>query len=426
MPHNSRPMSLFVLGINHKTAPVEFREQLVFDAVQLPDALTELRALPDVTEAAIVSTCNRTELWCVMQDGDGEPVRAWFSRHRGLDDDEMGECLYSYTDDGAVRHLFRVACGLDSLVLGEPQILGQMKQAYRDASDSGTSGPVLGRAFQHAFSVAKQVRTDTGIGASPVSVAYAAVSLARQIFSKFNAHSALLIGAGDTIELTARHLRANGIGRLLIANRNLERAHTLAERFKGFAIRLDAIDAHLADSDIIVSATASPVPVLTCAQLKYALATRKRRPVFIADIAVPRDVEASVGELEDVYLYTVDDLKDVIDDSLRSRQEAAAEAEQIIELSVAHFSGVLRTLDAVDVIRSVRDRAGDARDESLDEATRMLARGEPVATVMHWLAHTLTNRLLHEPTVRMRDAGFAGDDASLAAARRLFGIKDGP
>ena len=424
MPHNSSPMSLFVLGINHKTAPLEIREQLTFDAVTLPDALQELGALPGVDETAIVSTCNRTELWCVLPAGDDTPVRAWFSRYRDLDDAAIGACVYVHRGDDAVRHLFRVACGLDSLVLGEPQILGQLKQAYRDARDVGASGAVIGRAFQHAFSVAKQVRTDTGIGASPVSVAYAAVSLARRIFAKFNAHSALLIGAGDTIELTARHLRANGIGRLLIANRNLERAHTLAERFNGFAIRLDALDAHLPDSDLIVSATASPGPILTLEQVRSALAKRKRRPVFIADIAVPRDVEAAVGELEDVYLYTVDDLKDVIDEGMRSRREAADEAEAIIELAVAHFSGVLRTLDAVDVIRGVRDRAGDARDETLDEATRMLARGEPPAEVMHWLAHRLTSRLLHEPTVRMRDAGFAGDDASLAAARRLFGIKD--
>ena len=417
-------MPLFVLGINHKTAPVAIREQMTFDAVQLPAALEALRALPGVDEATIVSTCNRTELWCVL-DGDDGPIRDWFSAYRDLGDEAIRACLYSYREDNAVRHLFRVACGLDSLVLGEPQILGQLKQAYRDAVDSGTSGPVLARAFQHAFSVAKQVRTDTGIGASPVSVAYAAVSLARRIFAKFNTHQALLIGAGDTIELTARHLRANGIGRLLVANRNLERAHELAERFKGFAIRLDAIGAHLADSDMIVSATAAPNAILTHAEIERALASRpKRKPMFIADIAVPRDVEPSVAELEDVYLYTVDDLKDVIDDGMRARREAADEAEQIIELAVAHFAGVLRTLDAVDVIRSVRDSAGDARDEVLDEAHRMLARGEPVQTVLHWLAHTLTNRLLHEPTVRMRNAGFEGDDESLAAARRLFGIKD--
>ncbi|MCA1797940.1 MAG: glutamyl-tRNA reductase [Xanthomonadaceae bacterium] len=417
-------MSIFVLGINHKTAPVEIREQLAFNAVSIPAALAELRAHAGVDEAAIVSTCNRTEVWFAAGHDELPAVRSWLAARRALDNDAVDACLYAHTDDAAVRHLFRVACGLDSLVLGEPQILGQLKHAYRDAVEAGAAGPVLSRAFQHSFSVAKQVRTDTGIGASPVSVAFAVVSLARQIFANFNNHTALLIGAGDTIELTARHLRAQGIGRLLIANRSIERAAELAARFNGIAFALDELDQHLVQADMIVSATASPVPVLTRAQVGKALAQRRHRPVFIADVAVPRDVESAVGDFEDVYLYTVDDLSNVIDESLRSRREAADEAEQIIELSVAQFAGALRTLDAVDTIRDLRDRAGRTRDDAVDEAARLLASGERPEFVLHWLGHTLTNRLLHQPTVRMRDAGFEGDREALANARRLLGLED--
>lgn len=415
-------MPIFVLGINHKTAPVAVREQLTFAPAQLPAALAELRALPGIDENAIVSTCNRTELWWASEHTGAHAVEAWLGQYRDLADDSIRSCLYVHAGSDAVRHLFRVACGLDSMVLGEPQILGQLKQAHREATEAGVSGPSLSRAFQHAFSVAKQVRTDTGIGASPVSVAFAAVRLAHQIFANFHDRTALLIGAGDTIELTARHLRAHGIGHLLIANRTLERAQDLAERFAGFAVRLENLDDHLADADIIVSATSSPAPVLTRVQVERAARSRRHRPVFIVDVAVPRDVEPAVADLEDVFLYSVDDLKDVIEEGLQSRREAADEAEGIITLAVAHFDGVLRTMDAVDTIRTLRDRAGRARDDTVDEAMRMLARGEPAETVLHWLAHSLTNRLLHEPTVHLRDAGFQGDADALASARRLLGL----
>lgn len=417
-------MSIFVLGINHKTAPVEIREQMTFSPDQLPLALGELREIPGIDEAVVVSTCNRTEVWSVQSAPDASALQSWFGRYRAIEDARVRECMYGLEGPEAIRHLFRVACGLDSLVLGEPQILGQLKQAYRDAIEHQAAGAVLSRAFQTAFSIAKQVRTDTGIGASPVSVAYAAVSLARQIFANFNSHSALLIGAGDTIELTARHLRANGIGRMLIVNRSVERAQDIAAQFNALAAPLDSLDAHLADADIIISATASPTPILSVSQMKAALAKRKRRPVFIVDVAVPRDVEAAVGNLEDIYLYSVDDLKGVIEDGMRSRQEAAEEAERIIDLGVAHFTGVLRTLDAVDTIRTLRDRASGARDETLDEATRMLARGDSPEHVLHWLAHTLTNKLMHQPTVHLRDASFQGDRETLTAARRLLGIAD--
>lgn len=411
-------MSIFVLGINHKTAPVELREQLTFQPGELPAVLAGLQALEGVHEVVVVATCNRTEVWCALRDeADAGAVRGWMESRAAVHG-----ALYQHHGSEAVRHLFRVACGLDSMILGEPQILGQLKQAYRDAHDAGTIGASLSRAFQQAFSVAKRVRTDTGIGAAPVSVAYAAVGLAKQIFANFNSHCALLVGAGDTIELTARHLRANGIGRLLVANRSLARAQSIAERFQGFATRLDALDTHLAEADIIITATASPHAILTRAQFERAAAGRRHRPVFIVDLAVPRDVEPAVGELEDVFLYSVDDLRGVVEEGLRARSEAADEAERIIDLGVAEFEGVLRTLGAVGTIRSLRDRAGEIRDETLAEATRMLARGDAADEVVLWLSHTLTSRLMHEPTVRLRDAGYQGDDDALAAARRLLGL----
>ncbi len=417
-------MPIFVLGINHKTAPVEIREQLTFAPDNVPAALAGLHGLAGVDEAVIVSTCNRTELWWTASDENTAIVESWLGAYRDLDDDAIRACLYRHCGDAAVRHLFRVACGLDSMVLGEPQILGQLKQAYREAQAANTAGATISRAFQQAFSVAKQVRTDTGIGASPVSVAFAAVRLAHRIFAGFNNHTALLVGAGDTIELTARHLRAHGIGHLVIANRSAASAERLAAGFGATAASLDGLETLLVDADIVVCATASAVPVLMRAHVEAAARTRRHRPMFIVDLAVPRDVEPAIADLEDVFLYTVDDLRGVIEDGLQSRREAADEAEAIIEFAVTHFGGTMRVGDAVETIRALRDRAAGARDATTDEAMRMLARGDSPEEVMTWLAHALTNRLLHDPTVNLRDAGFRGDAEALRAARRLLGLSD--
>ena len=253
-------MSLTILGINHRTAPVSVREKVAFGPEQLPRALQETLGLPGVSEALIVSTCNRTELYCAVEDGGDKQIQDWLIGFHGLQKEAL-DCLFLLRGHAAIEHTFNVASGLESVILGEPQILGQMKQAYRDAHDAGTTGPVLNGLFQHAFTVAKQVRTDTEIGTSPVSVAYAAVSLARQIFAGFERHSALLIGAGQTIELTARHLHGHGMNRIIIANRNVARARDLATSVDGFAISLDEIPAHLSESDIVISSTASPLPV---------------------------------------------------------------------------------------------------------------------------------------------------------------------
>ncbi|HED19411.1 MAG TPA: glutamyl-tRNA reductase, partial [Gammaproteobacteria bacterium] len=298
-------MSLIALGINHRTAPVELREQVAITGDRIAAALHELVALPAVSEATILSTCNRTELYCGLHDNQTDTLTEWLARFHRLDPELIRPHLYSHRNDDAVRHLLRVAGGLDSMILGEPQILGQMKDAWQKATDAGTLDVTLGRLFQHTFSVAKQIRTDTAIGESPVSVAFAAVSLARQIFSDFKQRTALLIGAGETIELTARHLHDQHLGRLTVANRTPENAHDLAANFGGYGIGLDEIGAHLAEADIVISATSSSTIILDRALVKTALKGRKHRPVFMLDIAVPRDIDPAVAELEDIYLYTV-------------------------------------------------------------------------------------------------------------------------
>ncbi len=416
-------MSLTILGINHRTAPVEVREKLAFHPETIPSALRQLVELPSVDEAVLISTCNRTELYSHCGSPGVAHVREWLNGYHRMGEKANG-CLYTFENNRAVTHAFSVACGLDSAVLGEPQILGQMKEAYRIAAEAGSAGPVLNSLFQQAFSVAKLVRTDTEIGTSAVSVAYAAVNLARQIFADFKQHTALLVGAGETIELTAQHLSGRGIGRMVIANRSIARAQKLAHEMKGFAIRLDEIPDHLADADMVISSTASPEPIITEEMVRAALKTRKRRPMFVVDLAVPRDVDPAVAEIEDIYLYTVDDLQGVIDENVKAREAAAAEARRIIDNEVQRFAQALRTRDAAPTIRSVRGHADEIRTAVTEQARRMLSSGRPPEEVLNFLGQTLTNKLLHHPSVSLRRAGEDGDEELLLAARRLFGLDE--
>jgi glutamyl-tRNA reductase len=331
--------------------------------------------------------------------------------------------MYTHHADGAVRHVMRVASGLDSMVLGEPQILGQLKSAYGAARSSGTVGTLLGKLFQQAFFVAKRVRTDTAIGASPVSVAFAAVALARQILGDLSTHTALLIGAGETVELAARHLSANGLGRMVIANRTLESAHRLASEFGGYAIELAEIPVHLAEADIVIASTGSPDAILHAEDVRRAMKTRRRRPVFMVDIAVPRDIEPAVGTLPDVYLYTVDDLHEVIEENRNSRRDAARQAEEIIDQHVGRFMGWLGTREVLATINGVRGSAEASRDEVLERARRRLAAGHPPEEVIRYLANTLTNKLLHAPTVQIRHAGAGARHDLVTAARTLYNLE---
>ncbi len=416
-------MTLLTLGLNHKTAPVAIRERVSFGPDIIVGALRSVLEQPGVEEAVILSTCNRTELYCAVSDTRDAPVARWLSTFHGLRADEIEPYLYVHCDEHAVRHLLSVASGLDSMVLGEPQILGQVKAAFQTAHRSAASGKLLGRLFQHAFSVAKQVRTDTSIGSSPVSVAFAAVSLARQIFSDLQNQTALLIGAGETIELAARHLHQNGIGRIVVANRTVERAHGLASLFDGFAIALTEIPHHLPEADILIASTASPLPVLGKGTVESALKKRKHRPIFMVDLAVPRDIEPEVSELEDVYLYTVDDLEEVIEENRRGRLEAASQAVEIIDYHTAEFVSWLRSLDAVGLIQNYRKQAESLRDEVLARAVRLLENGKSPEEALGFLAHTLTNKLLHVPSSRLRQAGREGQMDLLEAANELFQIR---
>lgn len=419
-------MHLVTYGINHTTAPVAVREKLSFDADKLPLALASLMLNDSVIEAVIVSTCNRTEIYCHLDEDYDNSVLLWLHNFQQQDPQALQSYLYRYEGADAVRHLFRVACGLDSLVLGEPQILGQLKTAYTQALNAQALGKSLGRLFQHAFAVAKQVRTDTAIGNSPVSVAFAAVSLAKQIFSNLAESTAMLIGAGETIELVARHLFDNGIQRLIIANRTVEKAHLLATSVNGYAISLSEIPAHLAEADIVISSTASQLPILGKGTVESALKQRKRKPIFMVDIAVPRDIEAEVGQLEDIYLYTVDDLHDIIEENLQSRRDAAKQAEEIIDTQADHFAGWMRSQDAVPVIRAIRDQGQMLSAQAVEKALRQLEQGTDAEMVLTELARTLTNKLLHEPSRQLRQSAFESDEANpmIAAARRLFNLKD--
>lgn len=410
-------MSLLVLGLNHRTAPIEVRERIVFDAERLPRALAALAALPGLAEALVVSTCNRTELYCV--GAPASPLADWLVAESG-GDAALADCLYRIEGPEAVRHLFSVAAGLDSLILGEPQILGQLKDAYRAAQSAGTTGAELNRLFQTTFAVAKRIRTETAIGASAVSVASAGMQLARRVFAGFERHTALLVGAGEMIELTARHLHAQGIGRLIIANRSTDRAERIAEGLPASVIRLDALPAHLAQADIVVSSTARPGHVIALADVKAALEERRRRPMFMLDLAVPRDVEPAVAALEDVYLYTIDDLRQVVDENVKAREAEAAVARRLIDEDVAAFMAGLKVRDAVPAIRELRSQGEALRDAALAEARRLLAAGHPPDQVLEKLAATLTNRLLHAPSAALREAAESGDTALAEAAARLF------
>jgi glutamyl-tRNA reductase len=419
-------MPLIALGLNHQTAPLALRERVAFDAAALPAALAALRAQPGVAEAALVSTCNRTEVYAEVAPGHEDVPARWLARSQGLEEAALDAYLYRHVDADAVRHLFRVATGLDSMVLGEPQILGQVKEAWQAARAAGSLGNPLDRLFQQGFAVAKRVRTDTRIGAHPVSVAYAAVRLARQVFARLDQASVLLVGAGDTIELAARHLADAKVQRLLVANRTLEHAQALAARHGGVALPLSELPKHLAEADIVISATASRAPVISRADVAAALAARRRRPMFLLDLAVPRDIAPEVGTLADAYLYTIDDLEQVIEENRASRREAAQQAEAIIDLQVEHYLAWWRAQGRQDALRRLRADGEAARELALAKARQELAAGDAPDEVLQRLAHQLTNRLLHAPSSALRQAALDGDAELLRAAERLFGSGDEP
>ena len=420
-------MSIFVVGVNHKTAPVAIREQVAFAPEHMLNALQSANTV--MGENLILSTCNRTELYAVNSTEDGlteqtiEKMMAWLADFHQLPVDKLKPYLFIHHQDQAVRHALRVACGLDSLVLGEPQILGQLKGALQDASSAQTVGNRLKRLMQHAFSTAKKVRTQTNIGSNPVSVAFAAVNLAKQIFSRLEEQTALLVGAGETIELVGRHLTTQKIGRIIIANRSVEKAKQVAESYGGVGIALSEISEYLPEADIVISSTAAPLPIVGKGMVERALKVRKHRPVFMVDIAVPRDIEPEVGELDDVYLYTVDDLQSVIEENLESRRHAADRAELMVLDEVNQFMRWLRAQNQQKLIRQYREKNTAMRDDVLQRAQKILQNKTP-EDALNFLAHTLTNKLTHAPTQALNQAAKDGDTELLNHAQTLFNLED--
>jgi glutamyl-tRNA reductase len=413
-------MALLSLGINHLTAPVDIREKVAFIPEQMSRALQELQNIPAINESVIVSTCNRTEIYCDASSDCRELITQWLTTHHGIIDDGLSPYIYQHSDQEVARHLFRVASGLDSMVLGEPQILGQLKDSYDQARGDNAVNSVLDRLFQHSFSVAKRVRTDTEIGSNPVSVAFAAVSLSKQIFGRLNQLHALLIGAGETIELVSRHLQSQQIGSITIANRSVERAMLLADQIGAEAVQFNAVPEQLVRADIVISSTASQLPILGKGATESALKQRKHRPIFMVDLAVPRDIEPEVGELQDIYLYTVDDLKTVVDENLRGRELAAEAAQEIVNLEVTIFEQWLKTHQSADHIRQLRDSADLIKQQAIERALAQLKQDPDPAQALQRLANEITNKLMHKPTIEMRKALQSDDQERIQLLKSLI------
>jgi glutamyl-tRNA reductase len=397
-----RDVQLFALGINHHTAPLAVREQVAFDPTHLGQALHDLLRDDTIREAALLSTCNRTELYCAT--ARPEAAADWLAEYHALSPQIIQPYLYRHPQQAAVRHMFRVAAGLDSMVLGEPQILGQMKQAARAAEAAGTLGTLLGKLFQRTFAVAKEVRSTTAIGANIVSMAAAAVHLAARIFDSLAGQRILFVGAGEMIELCATHFAAQQPRQITIANRTPERATALASRFAADTLRLDQLAERLANYDIVVSCTASPLPIIGLGMVERAIKQRRHRPMVMVDLAIPRDIEAEVGALDDVFLYTIDDLGQIVESGLESRQAAVVEAEAIIDTQVQEFLHWMEAREAVPTIRALRDAAERIRHHEVEHALKMLARGDAPDKVLEALSHGLTNKLLHPPTLALNQA----------------------
>ncbi|GAB4060654.1 glutamyl-tRNA reductase [Uliginosibacterium sediminicola] len=410
-----QPMQLVALGLNYQTAPLAIRERVVFQPERLAAALSELVSQPFIAEAAIVSTCNRTELYCATEDA--QKAADWLASYHRLSLPEISPYLYTHPDAEAVRHVFRVASGLDSMVLGEPQILGQLKEAARQAESAGALGSTLHRLFQKSFSVAKDVRSNTAIGQSVVSMAAAAVRLSERIFGSMQETRVLFIGAGEMIALAAAHFAATAPQRMSVANRTFSRAADLAQRIGGDAIALSSAGERLDEFDIVISCTGSPLPIIGRGMVERALRARRQKPMVMVDLAVPRDIEPEVAKLSDVFLYTVDDLAQIVSQGKATREAAVQEAEQIINAGVSSFAQWVEGRDAVPVIRALRGHAEQLRQDELARALRALARGDKPEQVLEQLSRGLTNKLLHGPSQYLNHAD--GEEAA-QIVRALF------
>ena len=414
-------MQLTAIGLNHQTAPLSIREKLAFAAATLPDAVRGLIESRAAAEAVILSTCNRTELYCV---GDAERVIEWLAEYQNLSIDEIRPYLYTYGCSDTIRHAFRVACGLDSMVLGEPQILGQIKDAVRVAQEQAALDTWLNALFQKTFAVAKEVRTGTAVGENSVSMAAASVKMAEQIFPDVADLNVLFIGAGEMIELVATYFAAKNPKLMAVANRTLPRAQELCEKLGVNAEPhlLAELPAILHEYDVVVSSTASQLPIVGKGMVERALRQRHHMPVFMLDLAVPRDIEEEVGELNDAYLYTVDDMMGIVQQGKEARQKAAAEAEVMVSQKVAEFIDWQKSRQSVPLIRALLDEGERARRQVLENAMKQLAKGTPPEEVLERLSVQLTNKLLHSPTRTLNKAG-ANDSDLVEAVAQIYHLE---
>lgn len=411
-------MSFLAYGINHRTAPIAIRERIAFNPKGVSNILRAWAEREAVNEAVLLSTCNRTEIYTISEFK--QKIQCWLHSQVSRQEVEIASFCYLYEGIDAVRHLMRVASGLDSMVLGEAQILSQVKQAYFLAHETGTIGKQLQHLFPAVFSASKQIRSKTTIGKNPISISYATVQLIKRIFSKINRCQVLLIGAGSIIELIATYLYECGVKKIMIANRTPEKAQLLSEQFNGHAIRITDIPAYLKDVDIVVSATMSQLPILGKGMIESALKYKKRRPLFMADLAVPRDIEPEAGMLEDVYLYNIDDLQSVIAQNLKNREEAAKQAEAMVEMRALNYIRQRQVLNASNIIRDYRKKVEDIRTQEVAKAIDQLQRGQYPPTILNNLSYNLINKIMHVPTVKLRQAAYNEQNEILILAKELF------
>jgi glutamyl-tRNA reductase len=418
-------MPLFTIGISHHTAPIDIREKVAIPRTEIAARAGELSALPGVEEVLILGTCNRTEIYCLSSEAGKQTVTDWIHHANDIPRGHLDEHIYTHQGEEAARHLVRVASGLDSLVLGETQILGQLKDAWQQAHDAGSLGKVLDRLFQHTFAAAKTIRTHSGISEHPVSVAYTAVVLARQIFGDLTTQTVVLVGAGEMVQLCGRYLVDHGIDRLLILNRSREKAEELAAELDAEAMTLDRLEEALPRADILISSTASPQPVILKKDVKAALRKRRHRPMFLVDIAVPRDIDPDIARLKDVYLYTIDDLQQVVDENMQQRSEAAQAAQPSVDEAVSTFMRWLYGMRAARTLRLIREQSHEFEQDLTARAVNRLQSGQDPEQVLSQLASTLTNKILHLPSKRLREAAEEQDYEVLKAADRMFRREDG-
>ena len=433
-------MAIFLIGINHTTAGISVREKVVFAPEVVKSALRDIEVLLSAEGAVILSTCNRTEVYveCTFkvaetlsrgaapEDTDLDQFRRvmlkWLSGVHNIEQTELLSCCYSSEGREAVKHLMRVASGLDSMILGEPQIFGQIKSAFAVSQEENVTGSGLGRAFQDAFFVAKKVRTETAIGKNPVSIAYAAVTLSERIFSNLNVLNVLLLGASRTNDLVMQHLSQKGVAKLTVANRTLENAEQLAKQHNASSVLLSEVPSELESADIVVTSTNSQLPLIGKGIVESALRVRKHRPILFLDLAVTRDVEEEVGEIADAYLYTIDDISSVVTDGVRSRVDAAIEAQEIIEKGVDNHFRALRSLNAVETLRAYRTKASTIQERELEKALKALEKGELAEVVVANLARSITNKLTHEPSVQLKKFSEEGRQEAFELTSELLGL----